>query len=102
MKELLAICISAAVAGGTCASASVSAQDYPVRPIRIIVSVPPGGAIDTVARMTGQRMAESFKQPAIVENRPGGNSIIAAEAASRAPADGYTLFMALDITMTMN
>jgi len=80
----------------------IHAQDYPTKPIRMIVSVPPGGAVDTVARMMGQRMAESLKQAIIIENRPGGNSIIAAEAAARSVGDGYTLFMALDITMTMN
>jgi tripartite-type tricarboxylate transporter receptor subunit TctC len=73
---------------------SAIAQDYPSRPLRIFVGFAAGGNFDLVARITADGMAALLKQPVIVENRPGASSNIAAEAALRAPADGYTLFLA--------
>ena len=70
------------------------AETYPSRPVRIIVGFGAGGNFDLVARVIAERMAEHLGQPVIVENRPGASSNIAAEAAIRAPADGYTLFLA--------
>jgi len=70
------------------------AETYPSRPVRIIVGFGAGGNFDLVARVIAERMAEHLAQPVIVENRPGASSNIAAEAAIRAPADGYTLFLA--------
>jgi tripartite-type tricarboxylate transporter receptor subunit TctC len=67
---------------------------YPSRPVRILVGFAAGGNFDLVARVIGERMAEKLSQPVVVENRPGASSNIAAEAAVRAPADGYTLFLA--------
>ncbi len=69
------------------------AQNYPAKPIRIIVHFPPGGPTDMVARTIGQKMTESWGQQVIVENRPGGGTNIATEVAAKAPPDGYTLFM---------
>jgi len=69
------------------------AETYPVRPVRIIVGFAPGGNFDTVARVLAERMSERLAQPVLVENRPGAASNIAAEAAVRAPADGYVLFV---------
>ncbi|MFM9967655.1 MAG: Bug family tripartite tricarboxylate transporter substrate binding protein [Burkholderiales bacterium] len=77
------------------------AQGYPAKPVRIIVSFTPGASIDLTARAVGQKLAESLAQPFVVENRPGGNTIVSAELAARAAPDGYTLFMALDTTMTL-
>jgi tripartite-type tricarboxylate transporter receptor subunit TctC len=69
------------------------AQAYPTRPVRIIVGFAPAGAGDIVARLMGQWLSERLGQPFVVENRPGANGNIAAEAGVRAPADGYTLLM---------
>jgi tripartite-type tricarboxylate transporter receptor subunit TctC len=69
------------------------AQAYPTRPVRIIVGFIAGGAFDITARLIGQWLSEQLHQPFIVENRPGGSTNIATEAAIRAPADGYTLFL---------
>jgi tripartite-type tricarboxylate transporter receptor subunit TctC len=71
------------------------AQAYPSRPVRIIVGFPAGGTADIVARLIGQWLSERFSQPFVVENRPGAAGNIATEAAVRAPADGYTLLLAV-------
>jgi tripartite-type tricarboxylate transporter receptor subunit TctC len=70
------------------------AEEFPSRPLRILVGFAAGGNFDLVARIIAEEMAARLKQPVIVENRPGASSNIAVEAALRAPADGYTLFMA--------
>ncbi|HEX7813139.1 MAG TPA: tripartite tricarboxylate transporter substrate binding protein, partial [Burkholderiales bacterium] len=68
-------------------------ENYPSRPIRLVVPFPPGGVADPVARMIGDKVARSLGQSVIVDNRPGGAGIIAAEIVKQAPADGYTLFI---------
>ncbi len=70
------------------------AQAYPIRPVRIIVGYPPGGANSTVARFLAQWLQERLAQPFIVENRPGAANNLATEAVVRAPGDGYTLLLA--------
>ena len=69
------------------------AQAYPSRPVRIIVGFPAGGAQDIVARLIGQWLAERLGQPFIIENRPGANGNIGAQAAANASSDGYTLLL---------
>jgi tripartite-type tricarboxylate transporter receptor subunit TctC len=78
------------------------AQQYPNRTIRMIVPFPPGGPADTIARIVGQKMAEHWGQPVIVENRAGGNTAIGAVLVAKSPPDGYTLLVAMDVTMVMN
>src|SRR3954462_8869000 len=72
----------------TCASA----QQWPSKPLRYIVPFPPGAFNDTLARTLSAELPKSLGQPVVVENRPGGNTIIGTEAAAKSPADGYTLF----------
>ena len=83
-------------------AASWAQTAYPSKPIRMIVPFPPGGGSDTVARAVAGRLSESWRVPVLVDNKPGGNTLIAAEAAAKAPADGYTLFVAIDSTLAMN
>jgi len=75
------------------AAAAVSAQSYPVRPIRIVVPYAAGGNTDITARAVGAKLTEAFGQQIIVENRPGAGTNIGTELVVRAPADGYTLLM---------
>src|SRR5690606_32982443 len=71
------------------------ADNYPERAIRFMVPYPPGGPTDLVTRIIGEALSESFKQPVVVENRPGASGVVAAEALARAPADGYTIMLAI-------
>src|SRR5205823_7907020 len=77
---------------GMLAAATAWGQPWPSRPIRYIVPFPPGAFNDTLARTLSAELPKTLGQPVIVENRPGGNTIIGTEAAARSPADGYTLF----------
>lgn len=98
LKRSLALLLCSA-----CLVCGVAAQDaYPGKPIRIIVPFPPGGGSDLVARTVAARLGERWKVPVMVDNKPGGNTIIAAEAAAKAAPDGYTLFVAIDSTLAMN
>ena len=72
-------------------SAAFAQSDYPTRPIRLVVTVPPGGAADFIARLVGGKLSDSLGQPVVVENKAGASGTIAADAVAKAPADGYTL-----------
>src|ERR1700741_1809534 len=78
------------------------ASTFPNRPIHIVVPFPAGGPSDLVSRLIGQKMTEAWGQPVIIDNRPGANTIIGAQAVARAAPDGYTLLMAIDSTLVMN
>ena len=78
------------------------APAYPSKPVRIIISFPPGGSTDFLARILAERLQSGMQQTVIVENRPGGNSVISAEMVAKASPDGYTLFMAVDSVMSLN
>lgn len=95
------------VASFCCAALPVLAQaqgprDFPDRPIRLVVPFPAGGPTDLLARLVGQRMGQAMRQTIVVDNKPGANTIIGADAVAKAPADGYTLLMAIDSTLVMN
>jgi tripartite-type tricarboxylate transporter receptor subunit TctC len=77
-----------------CFACGAQAQDYPSKPIRILVPFAPGGAVDTSARVLTQAMTQRLNWQFVVENRPGGNGFIATTAVAKADADGYTLLMA--------
>ena len=85
---------SIAIASCTLALASgAAAQDYPVRPVRLLVPQSAGGSTDLVARVVGQRLAEALGQPVVIDNRPGSGSLNGTELAARAAPDGYTLLV---------
>lgn len=81
---------------------SASAQQYPSKPITIITGYAAGAASDTLARTLADALQTQWGQPVVVENRPGSGSNIAAAYVARAPADGYTLMVATDATLTSN
>ncbi len=78
------------------------AQNYPLRPVRTIVPFAPGGGADIVARGILPRLGESMGQQFVIDNRPGGGTLIGAELAARAAPDGYTLFIGITGTMAIN
>ena len=75
------------------AGAAVAADDYPSRPTRIVVPYPPGGFNDTLARTVGDRLAKAWKQPVVVDNRPGGNTVLGNSLVAKSPPDGYTILI---------
>lgn len=97
LLPLLAACAFAATS--VC---GVRAQGYPNGQVRLIVPTSPGGVTDTMARIVAQRLPELINQAVIVDNRPGGNGSVGAIAVARAPADGLTLLVTSDATITAN
>ncbi|QET06816.1 tripartite tricarboxylate transporter substrate binding protein [Cupriavidus pauculus] len=85
------------------ASGHAAAQaEYPDKPIKLVVPYPPGSGTDTVARYAARRMEAALGKPVVIENKPGGNAIIAAQTVINAPADGYTLLWAANGPVTTN
>jgi tripartite-type tricarboxylate transporter receptor subunit TctC len=90
---MIARVVALALLAGVVAAGAGSAEDYPARPVRIVIGFAPGSAADISARVIGQKLAQLLGQQFVVEPRPGGASNIAAEFVARAPKDGYTLLM---------
>ena len=93
---------AAALAAAALLAGEAPAQQFPSRPIRILVSIPPGGAPDLAARLLAQRLTETIGQGVYVENRPGANGNLAGEALANAAPDGYTLMLAGDSMVVIN
>jgi tripartite-type tricarboxylate transporter receptor subunit TctC len=81
---------------------AATAQNYPSRPVKIVVPFPAGGPTDLAARLLAQQFAASMNQPFIVENRPGASGNIGTDAVAKAPPDGYTLLVSPDTPLTVN
>jgi len=78
------------------------AQNYPTKPIKVIVPYPPGGGTDISTRIIANKLSERLGQPIVIENKPGGSTLIGAEAAAKSQPDGYTLFLGTIATMSIN
>ena len=89
LKSFSALSVAAVIASGLVAPAS--AQEYPTRPVRVVIAFSPAGAIDILGRFIADKLGQVWGQNVFVENRPGGSGNIGAAAASTAPPDGYTL-----------
>ncbi|HWI39801.1 MAG TPA: tripartite tricarboxylate transporter substrate binding protein [Burkholderiales bacterium] len=95
MKKLALLVFLAVVAGTAFAQ-------FPNRPIHILVTIPPGGAPDIVARVVGEKISHALGQPVVVDNKPAANGNAAAQEAARAAPDGYTLLLAADSLIVIN
>ncbi|MGQ0651969.1 MAG: Bug family tripartite tricarboxylate transporter substrate binding protein [Betaproteobacteria bacterium] len=85
-----------------CLALGAFAQDWPSRPVRIIVPFPPGGATDIPARLVAPKLHDALGQPVVIENRTGAGGIVGIQAAAQAQADGYTMLMATNGELVMN
>jgi tripartite-type tricarboxylate transporter receptor subunit TctC len=90
----------AVIIAAACAT-NAAAQQYPNKPVRIMLGFAPGGAIDFVARLIGKRISDSIGQPVVIENRVGAGSALATDAVAKSPADGYTLLMSSSSSTTL-
>ena len=105
MDKFCAVLAALALVGGTGAAAFAQqdlAADYPGRTIKVIVSAPPGGGLDIVARVVADQLAKRWGQPFVVQNRPGAGGNLGAEAVALAEPDGYTLLAAQPAPLTTN
>jgi len=84
------------------AAALTHAQSFPVKPVRVITPFTAGSAIDTLARVVGQKLGDTWGQQVVIDNRIGANGIIGTEAAAKAPADGYTVYLGNISTLAVN
>jgi len=98
LKAVLKVALVVALVGpsGLC-----FAQPFPAKPVRIVVPFPPGGGVDALGRIVGERLSTLLGQPVIVDNRAGAGGAIGTDAAAKAPADGYTLLVGSSGTLSM-
>ena len=94
MKNLFRALTLVAVASLSCLAAPAFAQDYPNKPIKLIVPFPPGGSVDMIGRLVGQKLSDALGQPVLVDNRAGAGGNIGMDFVAKAPKDGYTLLVA--------
>ena len=94
-RAIVETVIAAGVALVAAAHPAHAQQKFPTKPIRLVVGLAPGGTLDTLARITGQEMAESWGQTVVVENRAGGSTVISASVVAKAVPDGHTLLVIL-------
>ncbi len=90
MRRLATLCFLTAFWAG-----AAFGQAFPTRPVRIVVPFPPAGAVDILARVVGQKVSDKWKQSVVVENRPGGGTVLGSDIVAKSPADGYTLLLAV-------
>ena len=90
LKKYLLVLLASVLSGF---AATVTADDWPSKPVRIIVSFPPGGSSDLVARLIGQQLSEKYGQQFIVDNRPGAGGTVAGELLKQQSGDGYTFML---------
>ena len=102
LRVMATFAVATLAALATLFSPPAQAQDYPTKPIRIVVPLPPGGSNDVLARLLGQKMSESFGQPVVVENKPGAAGNIATDFMAKAEGDGYTIAIAPNQTVAVN
>jgi len=81
---------------------SAGAQGWPAKPVRIVVAYPPGGGIDVLGRQLADKLTPLWGQPVVVENKPGANTIVAADAVAKSAADGHTILLTTDATFSIN
>jgi tripartite-type tricarboxylate transporter receptor subunit TctC len=93
---------AATFAGLLLGLAANAAAQYPTRAVRIVVTIPPGGAPDLTARIVGEKLSAGLGQPVVIENRPGANGNTAAEQVAKSAPDGYTLLLAADSLLAIN
>jgi tripartite-type tricarboxylate transporter receptor subunit TctC len=96
MKTTLATIRGLLVALAVLAAAPGAAQEWPTKPVKLIVPFPPGGSVDPLARLVGAKLSESLKQQFIVENKPGASGSIGSAQAAKSPPDGYTFLFVFD------
>jgi tripartite-type tricarboxylate transporter receptor subunit TctC len=104
MNRLFSISAALAVSLVSLASMTAAAQTpaYPSKPIRIVVPYAAGGGIDVISRLVGEKLSQRLGQPVVIDNRPGGGTLLGAEQVAKSAPDGYTLMVTTDATMTIN
>src|SRR5687767_2176260 len=93
MRFFLSLCLS---------FSCFAAHAWPTKPVRLVVAYPPGGGIDVLARQLADKLTQAWGQPVLVENKPGANTIVAADAVAKSAPDGHTVLMTTDATFSIN
>ena len=101
MRKLLALLLLALAGSAFAPAGPALAQGWPAKPVRVIIPYPPGGGAEAAARFLANHFTQAFGQSFVIDNRPGGNTVIGAEAAAKAAPDGYTLFITGGSTMSV-